>query len=252
MNIHMWTTTERETMNIKTKTKTLTKTIGTSIIGSMTLGALIMSNLGCEKKAKLDTDSGKGAYALGLKMGQDFKSQNVDLNVESYQKGFEDGFSGKTAALKPEEVQAAIQKLREGTMKKQEAQGMENKKKSEDFLAKNKSEPGVKTTASGLQYIVISEGKGKAPAAKDTVKVHYKGTLFTGEQFDSSYDRNEPAEFPLNGVIPGWTEGLQLVKEGGKIKLFIPPELGYGDRGMPKIPAHSALVFEVELLSVKK
>ncbi|MCP4271416.1 MAG: hypothetical protein GY781_05535 [Gammaproteobacteria bacterium] len=120
------------------------------------------------------------------------------------------------------------------------------------YLDANAAKEGVKTTESGIQYRIITEGEGKNPAATDTVKVNYKGSLISGEEFDSSYKRGEPAEFPLNGVIPGWTEGLQLTQVGGKIELVLPPELAYGTRATPTIPANSVLVFEVELLEIKQ
>lgn len=127
-----------------------------------------------------------------------------------------------------------------------------NLEQGQAFLKANASKPGVKTTPSGLQYLVLEEGKGKSPKATDTVLVHYKGNLLDGTEFDSSYKRNEPISFPLNGVIPGWTEGVQLMKEGGKIRLFIPSNLAYGSRGAGGvIPPDSALVFDIELLKVR-
>jgi FKBP-type peptidyl-prolyl cis-trans isomerase len=127
-----------------------------------------------------------------------------------------------------------------------------NLAKGQAFLKENASKPGVKTTSSGLQYLVLEEGKGKSPKATDTVLVHYKGNLLDGTEFDSSYKRNEPISFPLNGVIPGWTEGVQLMKEGGKIRLFIPSNLAYGSRGAGGvIPPDSTLVFDIELLKVQ-
>jgi len=127
-----------------------------------------------------------------------------------------------------------------------------NLAKGQAFLKENATKPGVKTTSSGLQYLVLEEGKGKSPKATDTVLVHYKGNLLDGTEFDSSYKRNEPISFPLNGVIPGWTEGVQLMKEGGKIRLFIPSNLAYGSRGAGGvIPPDSTLVFDIELLKVQ-
>jgi len=125
--------------------------------------------------------------------------------------------------------------------------------KGEAFLKDNAKKEGVKTTASGLQYKVLKEGNGKSPKATDTVQVNYRGTLIDGKEFDSSYKRNEPAEFPLNGVIPGWTEGVQLMKEGAKYQFTIPSKLAYGERGTPggPIPGNATLIFEIELLKVK-
>lgn len=133
-----------------------------------------------------------------------------------------------------------------------QASAQSAKEKGETFLKENATKEGVKTTASGLQYKIIQEGDGKQPAATDTVLVHYKGTLIDGKEFDSSYKRNEPISFPLNGVIPGWTEGLQLVKTGGKIQLFIPAALAYGSRGAGGvIGPNETLIFDIELLEVK-
>ncbi|HWU43703.1 MAG TPA: FKBP-type peptidyl-prolyl cis-trans isomerase, partial [Bdellovibrio sp.] len=150
------------------------------------------------------------------------------------------------------DMQAAMMKLQEMAMKKQQEQADKNAKSGKDFMDKNKTAAGVKTTASGLQYITEKEGTGASPKKEDVVKVHYKGTLMNGEQFDSSYDRGQPAEFPVGGVIPGWTEALQLMKVGGKAKLFIPPELAYGPQGRPGIPPNSVLIFEVELMDIVK
>jgi FKBP-type peptidyl-prolyl cis-trans isomerase FkpA/FKBP-type peptidyl-prolyl cis-trans isomerase FklB len=143
-------------------------------------------------------------------------------------------------------------KARDAQMAKMEAEGKANKDKGEKFLAENKSKPGVKTTASGLQYLVLTEGKGKSPKATDTVTVHYKGTLIDGTQFDSSYDRGQPAEFPLDRVIKGWTEGLQTMKVGGKSRLFVPSDIAYGPQGRPGIPPNSTLIFDVELVDIAK
>ena len=128
-----------------------------------------------------------------------------------------------------------------------------NSEKGEAFLAENAKKEGVKTTASGLQYKVLQEGTGKSPKATDTVVVNYKGTLISGKEFDSSYKRHKPAEFPLNHVIPGWTEGVQLMKEGAKYEFTIPSKLAYGERGTPggPIPPNSTLIFEIELITVK-
>ena len=208
-----------------------------------------MALSGCQKK--LDTDQKKASYAIGQQIGGNLKNQNIEFDPEVLAMSIQDAAAGKESKLKPDEMQAAMMKLQEGIMKKQQELGEKNKAEGMAFLEKNKTAEGVKTTASGLQYIVVTEGTGKTPTANDTVKAHYKGTLINGQQFDSSYDRGQPAEFPVGGVIKGWTEALQMMKVGGKMKLFIPPDLGYGPAARPGIPANSVLVFDVELVDVK-
>lgn len=205
----------------------------------------------CTKKVKLDTDTKKASYAIGQQIGGNLKQQNIDFDADALAQALKDASAGKNEMSK-EDMQAAMMKLQEMAMKKQQEAADSNAKAGKDFLEKNKSAAGVKVTASGLQYIVEKEGTGASPKKEDVVKVHYKGTLTNGEQFDSSYDRGQPAEFPVGGVIPGWTEALQLMKVGGKAKLFIPPELAYGPSGRPGIPPNSVLVFEVELMDIVK
>lgn len=213
--------------------------------------AMLVFSTACNKKVKLDTDTKKASYSIGQQIGTNLKQQNIDFDADALVAALKDASEGKNQMSK-EDMQAAMMKLQEASMKKQTEAAEANKKTGAEYLEKNKTQPGVKTTASGLQYIVEKEGTGKTPTAKDTVKCHYKGTLTNGEQFDSSYDRGQPAEFPVSGVIPGWTEALQLMKVGGKMKLFIPPELAYGAAGRPGIPPNSVLVFEVELVDIVK
>lgn len=219
------------------------------LLGSA-IAALMVVGVGCEKK--LDNDQKKASYAIGQQIGQNLKSQNIDFDADVLAASIKEAATGKPARLKPEEMQQALMKLQEGIQKKQNEAGEKNKADGAAFLEKNKTQAGVKTTASGLQYIVVTEGTGKTPGPNDTVKAHYKGTLITGEQFDSSYDRGQPAEFPVSGVIKGWTEALQLMKVGGKVKLFIPSDLAYGPAPRPGIPANSVLLFDVELIDVMK
>jgi FKBP-type peptidyl-prolyl cis-trans isomerase len=214
----------------------------------MAASALAVVMTGCQKK--LDDDKKKASYAIGQQIGSNLKNQNIDFDADVLAMSIKEAASGKESKLKPEEMQGALMKLQENMMKKQQEQADKNKTDGAAFLEKNKSAEGVKTTASGLQYIVVQEGTGKTPTLKDTVKAHYTGTLITGEKFDSSVDRGQPAEFPVEGVIKGWTEALQMMKVGGKMKLFVPPELGYGPAARPGIPANSVLVFDVELLDV--
>lgn len=215
----------------------------------VTVAALaVVGIVGCQKK--LDDDKKKASYAIGQQIGTNLKNQNIDFDSDVLAMSIKEASEGKESKLKPEEMQQALMKLQEGLMKKQAELANKNKEDGAKFLEQNKTKEGVKVTPSGLQYIVMTEGKGKTPGLKDTVKAHYKGTLIDGKQFDSSYDRGQPAEFPVEGVIKGWTEALQMMKVGGKMKLFIPPDLGYGEAARPQIPANSVLVFEVELLDV--
>ncbi|NUN06487.1 MAG: FKBP-type peptidyl-prolyl cis-trans isomerase [Bdellovibrio sp.] len=220
------------------------------VLGGLVVAALAMTTA-CQKKVKLDTDMKKASYAIGQQIGGNLKQQNIEFDADALAQALKDAGAGKNEMTK-EDMQAAMMKLQEMSMKKQQEAADSNAKAGKDFLEKNKSAAGVKATASGLQYITEKEGTGASPKKEDVVKVHYKGTLTNGEQFDSSYDRGQPAEFPVGGVIPGWTEALQLMKVGGKAKLFIPPELAYGPSGRPGIPPNSVLIFEVELMDIVK
>lgn len=224
---------------------------------AFTAAVVLVLGLGtaCNKKADLGSDKGKASYGIGMQIGQNMKAQGVEVDPQAVAAGMEYALSGKDpkdAPVKQEEIQKSMQVLQEQTMKKAQETADKNKGAGEQFLAQNKTKEGWKTTPSGLQYFVEKEGTGKSPKATDTVKVHYTGTLTTGEKFDSSVDRGEPAEFPVNGVIKGWTEALQLMKTGAKYKLAIPAELAYGASGRPGIPPNSVLLFDVELLDVKK
>jgi len=194
-------------------------------------------------------ENDKVSYAFGLIIAGNLASQGVkDLNSDMMSAGIAAALSGKDAKM---DAATANQIVQSFMQKQQESAGAEAKKEGADFLAANKSKPGIKTTASGLQYEVLREGTGASPVATDKVNVHYHGTLINGKVFDSSVDRGEPISFPLNGVISGWTEGLQLMKEGGKTRFFIPENLAYGSRGAgADIKPYSALIFEVELLNI--
>jgi FKBP-type peptidyl-prolyl cis-trans isomerase len=210
---------------------------------------------GCTSKdgatSALKTDKEKFSYAVGQQIGGSFKSQNLDVDTGALFLSIQDALAGKESRLSQDEMRKAMESIAKQMADKQAGESKKNSDAGEKFLTENKAKPGVKVTSSGLQYEVLTEGKGKNPKATDTVKVHYRGTLIDGTEFDSSYARNEPAEFPLNRVIPGWTEGLQLAKKGGKLKLYIPSNLGYGAQATGKIPANSTLIFEVELLEIK-
>ena len=201
--------------------------------------------------ASLSSDNAKVSYGIGMQFARDAKNRGMEIDMKAFSQAYDDIMSGKKSRLTDDEIRTAFQKVTEEMMKKQTAMAEENSKKSDTFLKTNEKKAGVKKTASGLQYRVLKEGTGVAPRPTDKVKVNYKGTLIDGSEFDSSFKRGQPAEFQLNQVIPGWTEGLQLMKVGAKYELVIPPALGYGDRGMPGIPGNSVLIFEVELLDAK-
>ena len=202
------------------------------------------------KKAPQPTQTEKRqSYALGREAGLRAKRLGVKIDLPTYQKAFSEALKGMPATL-PQE--AATKLIKDLEMESLKLAGARNKEEGAAFLAANKQKPGMKVTASGLQFESLREGSGAQPTAEDSVKVHYRGTLADGTEFDSSYARNEPATFPLNRVIKGWTEGLQLVKVGGKAKLYVPFELAYGEAGRPPvIPPAAMLIFEVELLGIE-
>jgi FKBP-type peptidyl-prolyl cis-trans isomerase len=189
------------------------------------------------------------SYCFGVVLGHNFKNTGLDsLNMEIFLSAMQDVFQKKPLKVSPKEAEATMHQYMQATMMKRSAIA---KEQSQKFLDNNKSKDGVKTTASGLQYEIVSEGTGKSPTTADRVTVHYTGKLTDGTVFDSSIQRGQPATFRVNQVIPGWTEALQLMQEGDKWVLYIPYTLGYGERGSPpQIPPFSTLIFEVELMKV--
>jgi len=212
----------------------------------------------------LKTENDKISYSIGFSMGSRFKMDELELNLEIFQEGMEDGFTGKKQLLNEKETQEIMKAMQQKMMAKKRAEQMKqmeerkkhgetNKEKGIKFLEENKAKEDVATLESGLQYQILKKGTGASPKATDTVKCHYKGTTIDGKEFDSSYKRGEPATFALNRVIKGWTEGLQLMKEDGKWRFFMPSELAYGERGSgPNIGPNEVLIFEVELLGIEK
>jgi FKBP-type peptidyl-prolyl cis-trans isomerase FklB len=192
-----------------------------------------------------------------VNIGTNFKNQAVDVDPDILAQGLKDGISGAKPLLTPQEVQEVMGSFEKEMMAKQEERkktiGAKNQKEGEEFLAENKKKEGIQTLPSGMQYKVIKAGSGKKPTLTDTVTTHYRGTLIDGKEFDSSYRRGKPATFPVNGVIRGWTEALQLMEEGAKWQLFIPSSLAYGERGAGQmIGPHATLIFEVELISIQE
>lgn len=206
--------------------------------------------------ADLNTEDDKISYSIGTQIGNSLKgvADDITLNQAVLSEGIADVIAGKDLQLTDEQMQTVMEAFAQKRIEAQQAAmakfAEDNKAEAEKLLADNKAKEGVKITESGLQYRVITEVEGKKPTADDIVKVHYKGTLADGTEFDSSYKRNQPAEFPLKGVIPGWTEGLQLMTVGSKYEFVIPSELAYGPNGPGQIGPDRALVFEVELLDI--
>jgi FKBP-type peptidyl-prolyl cis-trans isomerase len=204
----------------------------------------------------LKTQVEKRSYALGLDLGRQLRKESLEVDPARFAQGFKDALAGNQALMSDEEVRAAIVDL-QNEMRAKQAQAQKelaekNKQAGEAFLAENKKKEGVVTLPSGLQYKILKAGDGKKPTAEDTVVCQYRGTLIDGKEFDSSYKRNQPATFPVNRVIKGWTEALQLMPTGSKWQLFIPPDLAYGERGAgADVPPNSTLIFEVELVSIQ-
>lgn len=204
------------------------------------------------------TQDEKLSYSFGQNIGSTLKKQGIDVNLDKLMLGIKEALAGEFKTLTEEQVQTALMDFRKAQFAKKAEEkrklAEKNRTDGEKFLAENAKKAGIKVTDSGLQYEILKEGEGNSPKATDTVTVHYRGTLLDGSEFDSSYSRNQPTSFALNRVIKGWTEGLQLMKPGGKAKFAIPSDLAYGKTGIPggKIGPDSTLVFEVELISVDK
>ena len=220
------------------------------LIASATV-LLVSPLLAQDKSVSFKDTKDKVSYSIGLNIGFNLGKQKVPVNPDVLSAGIKDALAGKPQ-MTDTEVKETMTAFEKDMMEKQKVAGEKNAADGTKFLEDNKKKEGVKTTASGLQYKMLKEGSGPQPKATDTVTVNYRGTLTDGTEFDSSYKRNEPATFPLNGVIKGWTEGLQLMKKGSKYQFVIPSALAYGERSPGAgIPPNSVLVFEVELVDVK-
>jgi len=220
----------------------------------------MMLSLSCalaSENLELKTEKDKISYALGVSTGMNFKRNAIDIDLKIYEQGLKDALTGGKLLLTDEEMRAVITAVQKDVQARQQEQmkllAEKNKQEGEIFLRQNKNKKGVKELPSGLQYTVIRDGKGRQPNASDAVTVNYRGMLIDGTEFDSSYTRGQPVTFVVNGVIKGWTEALQLMKEGSKWRLFIPADLAYGDRGTlgGPIGPNAVLIFEVELLKIE-
>ena len=219
--------------------------------------ALTACNAQSQQSGSLSSQGDKVSYIIGLQVGRNLRQQGVEFKPDLVLRGLRDA---SDTSIKPmltdEEIQQVMTEFQTTMMNQQRtkdsAAAVTNASAGAQFLADNKSKPGVKTTASGLQYKVLKEGSGPRPKATSRVTVHYKGTLIDGTEFDSSERQGQPVTFPLNQVIPGWTEGLQLMNKGARYQFWVPSELAYGEQGQPPvIPPNSTLVFEVELLEIQ-
>ena len=205
----------------------------------------------------LKTQKDKLSYAIGMNIGQSMKKDSLDIEPAIVERGLKDAISGAKPLMTDEEAKAVMTEIRAEMMKKKETEaqqaGQTNKAAGQQFLAANKAKPGVVTLPSGLQYKILKEGTGPKPTATDTVVCNYRGTLINGTEFDSSYKGGQPATFPVNGVIKGWTEVLQLMPVGSKWQVFVPSDLAYGERSpAPEIGPNSTLIFEIDLLSIQE
>lgn len=213
----------------------------------------LVSQVYAEEKQVLKNQKDKMSYIIGVDIGNNLKKQAIDIDANILTKGIKDALAGSKSLLTEQEIRDTLAVFQKEMAAKKEEASKKNKKEGEVFLAENKKKDGVKTLPSGLQYKVIKAGTGKKPKSTDTVTTHYRGTLIDGREFDSSYRRGQPVSFQVSGVIPGWTEALQLMEEGAKWQLFIPPNLGYGEQGTGgMIGPNATLIFEIELISIQE
>ena len=213
----------------------------------------LASQVNAQENLVLKNQKDKISYIIGMDIGNNLKKQSIDVEPNILAKGVKDVLTGGKPLLSEQEIRETMTTFQNEMRVKQEVVAKKNKEQGDSFLAANKKKEGVKTLQSGLQYKVIKVGIGKKPKLNDYVTTHYRGTLIDGTEFDSSYERGQPATFQVSGVIPGWTEALQLMEEGAKWQLFVPPNLAYGERGAGDVIGPNAtLVFEIELISVQE
>jgi len=218
------------------------------------LGILFLAfQVSAEENLVLKNQKEKMSYVIGMDIGNNLKKQSIDVDPNILARGIQDALSAVKPLLTEQEIQNTLTTFQKERAAKQEGVAKKNKNEGEAFMTANKKKEGVKALASGLQYKVIKAGTGKKPNINDSVTTHYRGTLVDGTEFDSSYKHGQPVTFPVSGVIAGWTEALQLMQEGAKWQLFIPPNLAYGERGTGGVIGPNAtLIFEIELISVQE
>jgi FKBP-type peptidyl-prolyl cis-trans isomerase len=222
------------------------KSLLPAALASLSL-SLALAGQAQAETAKLDSVEARVSYGIGLNVGSSMKADAMDFDLDAIISGIRDAYTGAELQITEQEIQQAFAEMQA----KVQQEALAKRDDQLNFLTENLENEGVVETESGLQYKIISQGEGgKSPSATDIVKVHYTGTLIDGTKFDSSVDRGVPAEFPLNGVISGWTEGLQLMSEGDKFQFYIPYNLAYGEQGSGSIPAFATLVFDVELIEI--
>lgn len=204
----------------------------------------------------LNSTMDKVSYAIGVNIGQNFKNQGLSINSDAISQGIKDGLLGNTPLMTQQDMQNTLMDFQKQLIAKRQQDfqtlSTKNKKDGDDFLASNKTKPGVVTLPDGLQYKIVTDGTGTPPGDQDTVTVNYEGTFINGKIFDSSYTRGKPVTFPVSEIIPGWTEALKLMKPGATWYLYIPPKLAYGERGIGPIGPNQTLIFKVNLISVTK
>ncbi len=225
------------------------------LTAALSLGGIAATAADIKSAEDLKDARSKASYGLGVQAGNTWKNRGADVDWDAYIRGLKDASGGSAPLLTDAQIREAMTQFQKDTQARYQAKleedGSKNKVASEKYLADNKAKEGVQSTASGLQYKVVKMGDGAKPTATDKVTVHYTGTLADGKKFDSSVDRGQPATFPLNGVIKGWTEGLQLMPTGSKFQFFIPPDLAYGLNAPASIGPNQVLIFDVELISIE-
>ena len=229
--------------------------MNTKLYSGIICSLIVLGGCTATANEKLETTKDKASYIIGVQLGTQMAQTKDDIDLDKVMLGLKESFDGKEPRIQKEEMMKVMQEFGQAMQVKQQAKmteaGAKNAKEGEAYLAENKKKDGIVTLPSGLQYKVLTTGKGKSPKASDTVVTHYRGSLLDGKVFDSSYERGEPLSIPVHGVIPGWTEALQLMKAGDKWQLFIPSALAYGENGQGPIGPNSVLLFDIELLEIK-